>query len=55
MLKELISKKRYSFHEGFENWEEAIEASCKPLIDEGVTENSYVNAIIENVKKFGPI
>ncbi|MBU3109701.1 PTS sugar transporter subunit IIA [Clostridium gasigenes] len=54
MLKELISKKRYSFHEGFENWEEAIEASCKPLIDEGVIEISYVNSIIANVKKFGP-
>lgn len=54
MLKELIEKKRYSFHEGFENWEEAIEAACQPLVKEGVIENSYIESIIRNIKKFGP-
>jgi PTS system ascorbate-specific IIA component len=54
MLKELIDKKRYSFHEGFEKWEDAIEASCKPLIEEGAIEHSYVDSIISNVKKYGP-
>lgn len=54
MLKELIDKKRYSFHEGFDNWEEAIEAACEPLIEEGIIENSYVESIIRNIKKFGP-
>ena len=35
MLKEIIEKKRYSFHKGFEKWEDAVEAACKPLIEEG--------------------
>lgn len=54
MLQELIDKKRYSFHEGFDTWEEAIAASCKPLIEDGAIESAYVDAIIANVKKFGP-
>lgn len=54
MLKELINNKRYSFHKEFNNWEDAVQAACKPLIEEGVIETSYVDSIIENVKKFGP-
>lgn len=54
MLQELIDKKRYSFHEGFDTWEEAIQASCKPLIEDGAIDSTYVDAIIANVKKFGP-
>ncbi|SFD08357.1 PTS sugar transporter subunit IIA [Clostridium uliginosum] len=54
MLKGLIEKKRYSFHEGFENWEDAVEAACKPLIKEGAIDASYVDSIIANVKKYGP-
>lgn len=54
MLRELIDKKRYSFHEGFTSWEEAIEASCKPLVQDGAIEPAYVDAIIANIKKYGP-
>lgn len=54
MLQELIEKNRYSFHEGFDNWEEAVEASCKPLIEDGAIDHNYVDAIIANVKKYGP-
>lgn len=54
MLKELIDKGRFSFHEGFENWEDAIKASCKPLINDGSIEEAYADAIIANVKKYGP-
>lgn len=53
MLKELIDKGRFSFHEGFDNWEDAIKASCKPLIDDGAIEEVYADAIIANVKKYG--
>ena len=53
-LKELIDKKRYSFHEGFENWEDAVAAACKPLIEDGAIDQTYVDAIIANVKKYGP-
>ena len=31
MLKELIEKGRYSFHDGFDNWEDAVKAACAPL------------------------
>jgi PTS system ascorbate-specific IIA component len=54
MLKELIDKGRISFHDGFDNWEDAIKASCKPLINDGAIEEAYADAIIENVKKYGP-
>lgn len=54
MFKELLEKKRYSFHEGFENWEDAIAAACQPLIEEGVALQEYVEEIINAVKKFGP-
>lgn len=54
MLQELIDKKRYSFHEGFDTWEDAIAASCRPLIEDGAITDDYVGAIIANVKKFGP-
>ncbi|WP_315078267.1 PTS sugar transporter subunit IIA [uncultured Clostridium sp.] len=54
MLKGLIEKKRYSFHKEFTKWEDAVKASCKPLIEEGVIEPSYVDSIIANVNKYGP-
>lgn len=54
MLKEIIEKNRYSFHKGFDNWEDAVKASCKPLIDEGAIEAEYVDSIIASIKKFGP-
>ncbi|WP_195953736.1 PTS sugar transporter subunit IIA [Clostridium saudiense] len=54
MLKEIIEKKRYSFHKGFEKWEDAVEAACKPLIEEGVIEEEYVNSIVSSIKNFGP-
>lgn len=54
MFKELIEKKRYSFHDGFETWEEAIEAACQPLIKDGAILEEYVDLIIKNVKEYGP-
>jgi len=54
MFKELLDKKRYSFHEGFDNWEDAIAASVQPLIEEGVALQEYVDEIITSVKKHGP-
>lgn len=54
MLKEIIEKNRYSFHKGFEKWEDAVLAACKPLIEEGAIEVEYVNSIISSIKKFGP-
>ncbi|MBX7294945.1 PTS sugar transporter subunit IIA [Clostridium chauvoei] len=54
MFNELLEKKRYSFHEGFDNWEDAVKAACQPLIEEGAILPSYVNSIIRCVNEYGP-
>ena len=54
MLREFVETGRYSFREKFDSWEEAIAASCEPIIKEGVIEPVYVEAVINCVKKYGP-
>lgn len=54
LLKELVDKNRVCFHHGFEHWEDAVRAAAKPLLDDGSVLSVYVDAIIENVHKFGP-
>lgn len=54
VLKELIEKNRYSFHEGFDNWEDAVKAACRPLIEQNAIEEVYVDEIISSIKKYGP-
>ena len=53
-LKELVEKKRVCFHKRFDNWEDAIQASCEPLLAEHVIEQTYVDSVIGCVKKYGP-
>jgi len=54
MLKQLLDRGYYSVHEGFENWEDALRASVKPLIDSNAVKAAYAESIINSVKKFGP-
>ena len=54
LLKELVEKKRVCFHKGFDTWEEAVAASCQPLLDDGSIEQAYIDAVIGCVKKYGP-
>jgi len=54
LLKEIIENSRCSFHDSFDYWRDAIAAACQPLIDEGAVEPEYVQAIIDNVEKYGP-
>lgn len=54
MLKEILEKGYYSFHNEFDSWEKAIEASYQPLLEQNVVEPVYVEAVIECVKKYGP-
>ncbi len=54
MLGEIIKNNRFSFYKGFDNWEEAVEKACFPLIEDGAIDPPYVDAIIDNVKKYGP-
>lgn len=54
MFKELIQKNRVSFHQGFDSWEEAIDAACQPLVNDGTITEEYIEAIINGVKEHGP-
>ena len=54
MLKEIIEKKRYSFHQGFDNWEDAVKAACTPLVLQKAIEEGYSDLIIQSIKKHGP-
>ncbi|MBR1729751.1 MAG: PTS sugar transporter subunit IIA [Selenomonadaceae bacterium] len=54
MFKELVAKKRYSFHEGFDDWRDAIRAACQPLLDDGTITPIYPDEIIKKVEELGP-
>lgn len=54
LLKELVEKNRVGFYEKFDSWEEAIKASCKPLLEDNSIEDVYVDSMIDCVKKYGP-
>jgi PTS system ascorbate-specific IIA component len=54
MFKEFVAKKHYSFHEGFDDWRDAVRAACKPLIDDGTVEKEYPEIIIGKVEELGP-
>lgn len=53
-LKELVDKERVCFHESFATWEDAIAASCQPLLKDGTIEQAYIDSVIDCVKKYGP-
>ncbi len=53
-LKELVKKNRVCFHDRFDTWEEAVAASCQPLLNDGSIEQAYVDSVITCVKKYGP-
>ncbi|MDU1912325.1 PTS sugar transporter subunit IIA [Fusobacterium sp.] len=52
MLKEAI-KGRINIIENVNDWKEAIVLAAKPLVEDGSIENSYIDAMIANVNKFG--
>ncbi len=49
-----LSKELISFEKGFDNWEEAIVASSKGLLEQGFIVQSYVDSMIDSVKEYGP-
>ena len=54
MFKEFVEKKHYSFHEGFDDWRDAVRAACAPLLADGTIETEYPEIIIEKVEELGP-
>ncbi len=54
MFKDFVDKKHYSFHEGFDDWRDAVRAACQPLVDDGTVEKEYPEIIIGKVEELGP-
>lgn len=54
MFKELVEKQRIVFAERVGRWEEAIRTAAGPLLREKAIEESYVDAMINCIKEFGP-
>lgn len=54
LFKEFVTQRHYSFHEGFDDWRDAIRAACAPLVADGTIQKEYVSYIIEKVEELGP-
>ncbi|MFC4322515.1 BglG family transcription antiterminator [Litchfieldia salsa] len=54
MLNELLTEDTIQFADQLSSWEDAIKNAAKPLLSKGVIEDSYIQAMIENVKELGP-
>ncbi|MBR2216637.1 MAG: PTS sugar transporter subunit IIA [Selenomonadaceae bacterium] len=54
MFKEFVEAKHYSFHEGFDDWRDAVRAACAPLIADKTIEKEYPEIIIGKVEELGP-
>lgn len=54
MLKQYLSEETMQHKTSVDNWEEAIAIAARPLLDNGVIDDTYVEAMIESVEKNGP-
>lgn len=49
-----LTEELISFQKGFDNWEDAIRASSKGLLEQGFIKQSYIDGMIDSVKEYGP-
>lgn len=54
LLKEIVDAGYYLFVDGFDSWHDSIYGSAKPLLEQNVLDNTYLDKIIENVNEYGP-
>lgn len=54
MISDLLPKSRMQKMQSVSSWEEAIKIASKPLLEDGLIEEKYVQAMIDNVEKNGP-
>lgn len=54
MLEELVKTERIQVLDSVSDWETAIQVSSQPLLNDGVIDESYVNAMIGAVNEYGP-
>ncbi|WP_438626314.1 BglG family transcription antiterminator [Paraclostridium sp.] len=53
-LRELLNEDTIYLNQEAANWEDAIRVSARPLKNLGYVKDSYIEAMIENVRKLGP-
>lgn len=53
MLKRLLTSDVIQFHSHVKNWQEAIRFASSPLLSNGSITENYIEAMIQNVHKFG--
>jgi mannitol/fructose-specific phosphotransferase system IIA component (Ntr-type) len=49
-----LTKELVKFEQGFASWEDALVASAKGLLEGEYIQQSYVDAIVQSVKDYGP-
>jgi len=49
-----LTREFIQFENEVESWEDAIVKSSKPLLEKGYIEQTYVDAMIDSVKEYGP-
>ncbi|QKS72674.1 PTS sugar transporter subunit IIA [Paenalkalicoccus suaedae] len=54
MSKYVLQEERIQWRDSAMSWQEAIKISAAPLLQEGVIKDSYVDAMITNIKELGP-
>ncbi len=54
VIKDLLTKETIQFAFSVNSWEEGIRLGAKPLLENGSITEDYINAMIDNVKGFGP-
>ena len=54
LLKEIVEKNHYRFADSFSSWKEDVYGACEPLLEDGIIDENYPQAIIRNVETYGP-
>ena len=54
MLNELITEDKVMFQKNVKDYKEAIYVSGKPLLEEGIIEERYLEKVISNIHEMGP-
>lgn len=54
MLRSLVEQKLTQYEESFDNWQDAVKASYKTMVKQGIVEEIYVEKVIACIEEFGP-
>ena len=54
MIREMYESHNFSIEESFDNWEDAVRASVKPFINNGIVKPEYADRVVEMVHEYGP-